>query len=774
MLLTTAATDLGGIASYSLERATAVDGPYTVISSAATFPYVDSGLTASTTYYYRANATDPSSNTGSYSAIVSQTTLAESVGDAYTATDSIYNAKYSTALAAQIATSTIYVRKTGNDSTGNGSSGNPYLTIGRGIQAMSAGSHLIVGDGVYDGPSNWISTKQQTIPSGTDATHMTVFRAENPFGARIRITANPSAYEDGPIQIASAKSYLWCDGFILEDTHTSAASDDNAGFLADFASATNSRGTRLLMKKKSCDQYGGWLQFGNSNVFEDCHGFGSYRYAYSGGTGGGSSPSGNTVLRRCVAYGPFGQALEPSSLYSFYGSNSGSYALCKDVLFANCYAIDSAYLPKPSGENPEDLKWGDWYHAKSVRNVEHVGCGSINGGSEYGAFRTDNFGGSSDLLATFADCFVVNNTNGKSSAAFSKASNGLLTISNYTIYNSPGGGVPASGSTNTNGLTSGIVSPVQRSGSNGAEQKYAVGAFLSAYGASGYKTPQTDMPLWPFPYESAIATLWSETITKVANDVPSGATASVNPASGTSLAGQQMTFTRRVWESAGTATPDFRTVYAAPAVGNSAMVVQRLAVTATPTSTPAFDTTTGFLFATIGRGAVTDFNTAVVTDNAGNTLALTGSTHSYSPQYANSGTGCFFKANATGRTGCIVTSTKPTADDEVTLIALNILNATQIEASSWVYRQTGPTNTATDITVTRPSVLVAVWAGNDGQGENNPQPSSGWTRQQYTNFTNSNHVQMAIATRVVSAGTYGITWTPAISQGAQLYLFGIN
>lgn len=72
--MTTPATDLVAVASYALERATSAAGTYTVLSSAATFPYSDSGLTASTAYYYRARATDTSGNVGNYSAIVSQTT----------------------------------------------------------------------------------------------------------------------------------------------------------------------------------------------------------------------------------------------------------------------------------------------------------------------------------------------------------------------------------------------------------------------------------------------------------------------------------------------------------------------------------------------------------------------------------------------------------------------------------------------------------------------------------------------------------------------------
>lgn len=72
--LTTAATDVGGVASYTLERSTSSDGTYTVLSSAASFPYADSGLSASTAYYYRCRAVDVSGNVGNYSAIVSATT----------------------------------------------------------------------------------------------------------------------------------------------------------------------------------------------------------------------------------------------------------------------------------------------------------------------------------------------------------------------------------------------------------------------------------------------------------------------------------------------------------------------------------------------------------------------------------------------------------------------------------------------------------------------------------------------------------------------------
>lgn len=44
---------------------------------------------------------------------------------------------------------TYYVRKGGNDTTGDGSTGNPWLTIHKGISTIAAGNTLLIGDGTY-------------------------------------------------------------------------------------------------------------------------------------------------------------------------------------------------------------------------------------------------------------------------------------------------------------------------------------------------------------------------------------------------------------------------------------------------------------------------------------------------------------------------------------------------------------------------------------------------------------------------------------------------
>ena len=72
----------------------------------------------------------------------------------------------------------IYVRKTGNDTTGDGTDGTPYLTIAKGLSMASSGETVVVGDGVY-------STTQLTIPVGVSL----VSESQD----RTKVTVQPSA-----------------------------------------------------------------------------------------------------------------------------------------------------------------------------------------------------------------------------------------------------------------------------------------------------------------------------------------------------------------------------------------------------------------------------------------------------------------------------------------------------------------------------------------------------------------------------------------------------
>src|SRR6185295_14990681 len=202
--LTTAATDVGsfgtGIASYALERATAAAGPFTVISAAATFPYSDSGLTASTTYYFRAKATDLSGNVGTYSAIVNGTTSAAAGID-------------------------FYISTTGSDSN-PGTQGSPWaITAINTKRATYAGKTVGLLDGTYD-LSSLVAGSDYDRPilqvaTGT-VTNQTVVKAVNArqatlYGGASLPTTTAAAIGQGASGAGNAQGgYFTVDGLVID------------------------------------------------------------------------------------------------------------------------------------------------------------------------------------------------------------------------------------------------------------------------------------------------------------------------------------------------------------------------------------------------------------------------------------------------------------------------------------------------------------------------------------------------------------------------------
>jgi hypothetical protein len=95
---------------------------------------------------------------------------------------------------------------------------------------------------------------------------------------------------------------------------------------------------------------------------------------------------------------------------------------------------------------------------------------------------------------------------------------------------------------------------VRRSNNLGAEQRFAVGAFLSGFGAPGYDQPQPTLRLWPFPYEAELAKVAAEIMERPAGDQPGSAATSSNPYAALSL-------TKRIWEATGRMMPDWAEIY---------------------------------------------------------------------------------------------------------------------------------------------------------------------------------------------------------------------
>jgi hypothetical protein len=102
----------------------------------------------------------------------------------------------------------IFVSPSGNDTTGNGSIGTPYLTIGKGISVMSTGDTLNIRGGTYE---EYI---ENTVPTGTDWDTPTTVQAYN--GETVILNAATPSSVDLIRVTGFAKHHIIFNGLTLD------------------------------------------------------------------------------------------------------------------------------------------------------------------------------------------------------------------------------------------------------------------------------------------------------------------------------------------------------------------------------------------------------------------------------------------------------------------------------------------------------------------------------------------------------------------------------
>jgi len=186
----------------------------------------------------------------------------------------------------------------------------------------------------------------------------------------------------------------------------------------------------------------------------------------------------------------------------------------------------------------------------------------------------------------------------------------------------------------------------------------------------------------------------------------------------------------------------------------------------------------------IGRGDNTLFGTQAApvlpTDSRGNApYEQLDTMHPYVPLYPESGTATYAFSAARGGTDFQVTaSTGQNAKgqlDEVTLVAVEVVEATRIQAVRW-REVTSPPLTSGSVTTTGPATLIAFWWGDGFPGTpQSAMPDSGFTPIDTNAGEVDSFVQCAVAVKnVTAAGTYSLTWTAVPEQGAQLWLIAVQ
>ena len=484
----------------------------------------------------------------------------------------------------------IYVATTGNDTTGDGSSGLPYLTIQKAITEMSGGDWVIVKDGTYLDGDNHI----WGVPSGT-VTKRSRIIAENPGEAIIRNTA-PLQSTWYQISTESGKSYIDVDGFICDHI------DSTDPAYTVFINGTRNRVFRSIIRREGeQDQYGGWIRLeGEECLAEEVYGVGNYRYGFI--TGGTASDEVDNVFRRCVGRADYSASTQPKATFCMYGNNSGWDATRHSYL--NCIALDG----KP-GNNTSEATYGAWYLPKNASYVELFGCISLNMETTWaGMFLQEQSGGNIDAQ----HCAIIDtsgnvNTDGlriggsagpfdgdhltitDNPYAYQQSSSGTRNLHNTVFignaeheYASGFGWTnqsycafdDAADSEGTNPVTSNVqlTYPVRAEAGSGQKGAASDGGDIGAeilyqYGIPGSIRTDTDsrtltaMPLWPDGYSledkyqevcrwtndpSGISGVWPES-----NDEDRGFCQTGNDAWG-----RPFTLTRYIWQYFGNERPN--------------------------------------------------------------------------------------------------------------------------------------------------------------------------------------------------------------------------
>lgn len=199
-------------------------------------------------------------------------------------------------------------------------------------------------------------------------------------------------------------------------------------------------------------------------------------------------------------------------------------------------------------------------------------------------------------------------------------------------------------------------------------------------------------------------------------------------------------------------------------------------------STLPVTTQNGSVFAaSIARGV---WNTApdAPADNMGNTYAVLDMTHPYSG-YPGARTGTYVATPGNGGPNHVFSMTWGDiggTGDEATVSVVEVRGAAQVAAFSWVEQPAGNTVTSAPVVTTGPALLLAWWWGSGPVNQQHTAvPGDGFTLVPQATELGDNspngYIQVAVAAKeVTSAGSYTITWSSQIAEGAQLYLLALQ
>lgn len=508
-------------------------------------------------------------------------------------------------LAESASADTHYVRKTGSGSVCTQEV--PCLTIAAGLNVMSAGDTLIVGDGTY------FNDPITGIPSGSSGAYTTV-RAENTNGVTIDMSTGGS-WANAGISIYNT-SYAIIDGFRVRGNASRTADTGGQEPVGVGGDSHHLKFFRIAAYDAPSSGNIAVFGIGDSEwathdiLIEDCWVWGTGRYKFI------VYRSDKIIFRRCVAR------------HDYHGGNDGwshqeagfaNYDSSNTQL-QNCIVIDSGVAgtessetiygaiwdEKHTGEDGHDITKAAKYVGNIILNLQNSIAAHLDRASGVRIFQNNiiwdtNNGGyvvypDEDTIHR-PNVSIINNTIGNTDYTAGNLSDvydsggfgistsggtGTWSITNSIIYNASvsairypwtntymnlnnntadyaNGASAGTGVTTVNPKINGLLylprietgSTLKTAGSGGgqigAEVLYKHGTSGTLYGETGYDTLTTDS-LWPFPNEDLIKSDFAS----YNGPGPAGARGF---ATGTSIDGSSQTLTKYIWEYLGNEIP---------------------------------------------------------------------------------------------------------------------------------------------------------------------------------------------------------------------------
>ncbi len=355
---------------------------------------------------------------------------------------------------------TTYVAVSGSDVTGDGSEGNPYLTISNGAAMAAPGDTVLVADGVY--------TQTTSIYIASD---ITVRGMHAPTGAVITTMYPDINYSTRCVRVSSQGAVF--DGFIIEK-----------GYPPDVAAHQYAQGGGILLEaglvtnciiRDNQGRFGGGAALWNSNaVMRNCW-ISNNICAYGVSRGGGGVVFGDMYKDHGGASLLDSEVRSNTSVMAVnYGG--GIYSISANGLISNCLIADNVITGNSYGG-------GVYVEGNGLRIVDSI-ISNNSAGLSGGGICVHKSG-----YAEISGATVTHNLaqyGGGIHAMRTAAASGLL-VSNCIVSfnfasNNAGGGIMdgyVSGATSTGGLT---VLDTRIFGNNGT--RYGGGAFVYTHGTA--------------------------------------------------------------------------------------------------------------------------------------------------------------------------------------------------------------------------------------------------------------------------------------------------